>query len=290
VAIWAGSGILRRRVSDSLALEPVLRDRSPFVVFALAVALSSIRGAGPGMLATIVSAAAATFFLPPFGHFLVDRSYWHTALVEIPLFVTVGLFLSWTGGELRRLRLRARHMLTESRQILDSITDGFVALDDGFQIVYANETAAAGADTPIVGMSVWDALPDWRCAQIRSRLEQALGSVTSVQFEYYSSASERWLEFHVHPAERGITIYFTDVTERKRTEGEVHKALDERDQAIRELRGMRGIVPICAACKKIRDENGDWWPVESYICAHSEVQFSHGMCADCASKFWGDAV
>jgi PAS domain S-box-containing protein len=47
-------------------------------------------------------------------------------------------------------------------------------------------------------------------------------------------------------------------------------------------RALRGILPICAACKKIRDAAGEWWPVEVYISDHTEAMFSHDLCADCA--------
>jgi PAS domain S-box-containing protein len=45
---------------------------------------------------------------------------------------------------------------------------------------------------------------------------------------------------------------------------------------------LRGTLPICASCKKIRDAKGAWWPIEVYIRDHSEATFSHGLCADCA--------
>jgi PAS domain S-box-containing protein len=47
---------------------------------------------------------------------------------------------------------------------------------------------------------------------------------------------------------------------------------------------LQGILPICAACKKIRDGGGTWWPVEVYVGDHSEAKFNHGLCADCARQ------
>ncbi len=47
---------------------------------------------------------------------------------------------------------------------------------------------------------------------------------------------------------------------------------------------LRGILPICAACKKIRDPGGVWWPVEVFVSDHTEAMFSHGLCADCARQ------
>ena len=51
-----------------------------------------------------------------------------------------------------------------------------------------------------------------------------------------------------------------------------------------EIKTLRGLLPICASCKKIRDEKGSWKQMESYISEHSQAQFSHGLCPDCAMK------
>jgi len=51
-----------------------------------------------------------------------------------------------------------------------------------------------------------------------------------------------------------------------------------------EIKTLRGLLPICASCKKIRDEKGLWKQMESYISEHSQAQFSHGLCPDCALK------
>jgi hypothetical protein len=49
---------------------------------------------------------------------------------------------------------------------------------------------------------------------------------------------------------------------------------------------LSGFLPICAACKKIRDDKGYWNQVEAYLTKHSDVQFSHGICPDCARKLY----
>ncbi len=71
--------------------------------------------------------------------------------------------------------------------------------------------------------------------------------------------------------------------------------IDEKDKAIKDLKmsldevkTLRGFLPICAKCKKIRDDEGYWNKIESYIEKHSEVQFSHGICQECAEKLYGD--
>ncbi len=58
--------------------------------------------------------------------------------------------------------------------------------------------------------------------------------------------------------------------------------------AISELKQLKGLLPICSHCKKIRDDNGYWNQIESYIQQHSEAEFSHGMCPDCSDNLYSD--
>jgi PAS domain S-box-containing protein len=52
---------------------------------------------------------------------------------------------------------------------------------------------------------------------------------------------------------------------------------------------LQGLLPVCANCKKIRDERGVWQPFESYISAKSEAQFTHGVCPDCMARLYPEA-
>ncbi|MBI1881559.1 MAG: hypothetical protein HYR94_25540 [Chloroflexi bacterium] len=62
----------------------------------------------------------------------------------------------------------------------------------------------------------------------------------------------------------------------------------ELQQALTTVKALSGIIPICSACKKIRDEAGDWHPPEVYIRDRSEAEFSHGLCPDCARQLYPD--
>jgi hypothetical protein len=56
--------------------------------------------------------------------------------------------------------------------------------------------------------------------------------------------------------------------------------------ALEHIKTLRGIVPICANCKKIRDDQGYWKQVEEYVRDHSEAEFSHGICPACMEKLY----
>jgi hypothetical protein len=58
--------------------------------------------------------------------------------------------------------------------------------------------------------------------------------------------------------------------------------------ALDKIKTLRGIIPICASCKKIRDDKGYWNQLERYIDEHSEAHFSHGICPECAAKLYPD--
>jgi FixJ family two-component response regulator len=73
----------------------------------------------------------------------------------------------------------------------------------------------------------------------------------------------------------------------------IRKQQEEKDQLIRQLQDaldqvktLKGIVPICACCKKIRDDRGYWQQVETYIQKHSDAEFSHGVCPDCLRQHY----
>jgi PAS domain S-box-containing protein len=77
-----------------------------------------------------------------------------------------------------------------------------------------------------------------------------------------------------------------DITERKLAESERERTIQELQVAVEQIRTLKGIVPICSGCKKIRDDTGYWEQVEAYVARHTEAQFTHGLCPDCTSRIY----
>ena len=75
----------------------------------------------------------------------------------------------------------------------------------------------------------------------------------------------------------------------KRT-AELEVIIQELQNALAEVKTLRGILPICANCKKIRDDKGYWSQVETYVAKHSAAKFSHGICPECAKKLYPEIV
>ena len=80
----------------------------------------------------------------------------------------------------------------------------------------------------------------------------------------------------------------TDVTERKRVEEEREKLIKELQEAFKEIKTLRGILPLCSFCKKIRDDKGYWEQVDVYIYKHLQADISHSLCPDCAKEHYPD--
>ena len=75
-------------------------------------------------------------------------------------------------------------------------------------------------------------------------------------------------------------------TERKRAEEEREKLILTLQKALSEVKALSGLLPICSSCKKIRDDKGYWNQIEAYIRDHSEANFSHSICPECAQKLY----
>ena len=77
-----------------------------------------------------------------------------------------------------------------------------------------------------------------------------------------------------------------EIDRRKYREQELLNLNRELKNSIETIKTLRGLIPICANCKKIRDDKGYWNQIESYIQKHSEAEFSHGICPECARKLY----
>ena len=79
-----------------------------------------------------------------------------------------------------------------------------------------------------------------------------------------------------------------DVTERYENEQERERLIGELQEALENIKTLSGLLPICARCKKIRDDRGYWNQIETYIINNTDADFSHGLCPDCLEKMYGE--
>lgn len=86
----------------------------------------------------------------------------------------------------------------------------------------------------------------------------------------------------------GKILVLRDITEQKKIEAEREKLIRGLQEAMNQVKTLSGLLPICASCKKIRDDEGYWHNVEEYIQKYSEADFTHGICPECMQKYYPD--
>jgi PAS domain S-box-containing protein len=104
---------------------------------------------------------------------------------------------------------------------------------------------------------------------------------------YWESASISPIRDHSGRVTHYVAVK-EDITARKQTEALRDQLFHDLQDALANVKSLSGLLPICAGCKKIRDDKGYWNQVESYIQQHSWAKFSHGMCPDCIKKYYPD--
>lgn len=156
-------------------------------------------------------------------------------------------------------------------RLFDALPDGIVVLDDKRHIVDLNANAMQflSLEEPHLGDSVYQ---HPRVAALFDRFTPADKNVLT-----YTSPGKGEESRHFEVSLIALAV---------KTDGRngallVIRDVTERDRLTEEIKTLRGIVPICANCKKVRDDDGFWRNVEAYVEAHSYAQFSHSLCPDC---------
>jgi PAS domain S-box-containing protein len=172
--------------------------------------------------------------------------------------------------------------------MLTRLSDGKVfEVNDGF------EKITGYPQKEVLGRATLD-FHFWSHTEERQRVVRALMQGESVrgmelQFIHKSGAFITGLlsaEILTIGGEQCILSSINEITDRKREEDERERLISEREKALLEARTLSGMLPICASCKKIRDDKGYWNQIESYVQSHSEAEFSHGICPDCMQQLY----
>ena len=203
-------------------------------------------------------------------------------------------------------RREAEQELNESNQMLDDITQGItesiLLLSKDHKILWANKAALQQTGLPmdkLIGNYCYKAThhTDTPCKAPNDPCPvyelQKTGNPTLTEHIHYDRDGNRIsVEVNAYPIknEMGEVIRFVhvskDITERKNLEQEREKLILELQAALVKVKTLSGLLPICASCKKIKDDQGYWKQIESYIREHSEAEFTHGVCPECAKKLY----
>lgn len=124
--------------------------------------------------------------------------------------------------------------IQQATTILESMTDGFTALDREWRFVYVNrrtEQITGKTREELLGKNYWDVFPEAIGSLFDTKLREAMDRQVQVDFEAYYPPSQRWYDVHVYPTQDGIAIYYSDVTARKKAEEELSAFKLISDQA-----------------------------------------------------------
>lgn len=146
----------------------------------------------------------------------------------------------------------------------------------------------------MVGSTGFDLIhPEDRDNVLRALHEfmKAPGKRDSIQYRA-RHADGGWVSLEVvaynlldDPEVRGLVINGRDISKRQRGDAEKEQLIQDLAQALAKAKTLPGVLPICASCKKIRDENGVWEQIEIYLRDRAEIEFSHGACPDCTGHW-----
>jgi methyl-accepting chemotaxis protein len=114
-----------------------------------------------------------------------------------------------------------------------------------------------------------------------------LMTLTSAVEDFGRGEAVQSIAIHSEDEVGVLTRVFNQMVEnRQQAETERENLIGELQQALNEIKTLRGILPICSSCKKIRTDQGSWQQLESYLRDHSDVEFSHGICPECTQRLY----
>ena len=205
------------------------------------------------------------------------------------------------------LRIKSLHDEVEearkyAENINNTVREPLIALDQDLRVVTVNRSfyeffKVKPEET--VGQLIYDlGNKQWDIPKLRELLETILPEKTSFdnyEVEHdFATIGRRIMLLNarqiqrVSGKERIILLAIEDITERRRMEGEREILILKLQKALAEVKTLKGIFPICASCKKIRDDEGYWNQIEAYISKRSDAEFSHGICPECAKELYPD--
>ena len=175
--------------------------------------------------------------------------------------------------------------IAADRWVSSEVLDEIFGIDDGY------EKSAAGWATIVHPKD-----REEMSAYLRRVLDEEIPFDREYRIVRIADGTVHWLhgrgELTRDATGRPVTLLgpVQDVTERKKSEEERERLITELQTALEEVKTLRGIIPICSFCKKIRDDQGFWSQVEGYVEEHSEAIFSHSLCPECLREHYPDYI
>ncbi|HET6994501.1 MAG TPA: PAS domain S-box protein, partial [Chitinophagaceae bacterium] len=160
----------------------------------------------------------------------------------------------------RQLQEQVEEKTAELTGLFERITDGFIALDTNFCFAYVNKKAGEMTDrdpASFIGKNMWDEFGDSITPTFRDAMLTAMAEQRYIHFEEYAPAYDRWFEDHLYPSPVGLSIFYRDISERKRAEEAIRKS-EER---------YRALIEQASDAIMITDNKGNFIDVNTSFCA-----------------------
>ncbi|HID28799.1 MAG TPA: PAS domain-containing sensor histidine kinase [Desulfobacterales bacterium] len=193
----------------------------------------------------------------------------------------------------RQAEVSLRESEVRLRTVLDTIQAGIVVIDPGTHIIVGVNGAAGkmfGAPREqILGRM---------CQKFICPAEQGQCPVTDLGQNFHTAEGVlltatgkrvpilKTVGSVVLAGREHLLESFLDITERKKAEEERERLIRALQEALTKVKTLSGLLPICASCKRIRNDQGYWEQIEAYIRDHSEAEFSHSVCPECSEKLY----
>jgi len=138
-------------------------------------------------------------------------------------------------------------------------------------------------------------------AEEKKQFDRGVRVTRAVELEsIHKDGSVYWIEIRakfIKDDEGALKIVGVtkDISDQKKDElrqqnliKQLTEALAEKEQLLKEIKVLKGLLPICSGCKRIRDDKNSWWPLDAYVQAKTEANLTHTICPDCNEVFYGD--
>jgi two-component system CheB/CheR fusion protein len=199
--------------------------------------------------------------------------------------------------DLKQGMTRIQEARDYAEAIVETVREHLIVLNKELRVVTANQAYYKNfAVTPekIKDKYIYDIQDGlWNMPQLRQLLEEIIrenNEFRDFEVNYDAPGAGRRIMLlnarRVAREEQLILLAVEDITARRTAEEERDTIYQQHLAALSDVKKLTGMLPICSSCKKIRDDEGYWKQIEAYISEHSEAEFTHGICPECAAKLY----
>ncbi|MBU2513293.1 PAS domain S-box protein [bacterium] len=224
---------------------------------------------------------------------------WHNSVLRDGSGTISGLFSSGEDiTESRQAEIDLKRSEEKLKLVMDGVLVPIVFVDSELRYNFVNKAYTDWYNTSkedIEGKYIRDLLAEDVFERALPHYHTVLsGKPVTFENKTIREGEEKYVSVNLvpHCREDKVVGFFStimDITDRKQAEEERNKTITQLQDALETIKKLSGLLPICSNCKKVRDDKGYWNQIESYIEQHSEAQFSHGLCQECAELLYKDS-